>query len=133
MPDRTDLRKIIGERLTLTDTERTVMSNCASVSMYIWAGIYDEDVYCVWGVIPPTFLSNKAYVWLYSDSTKVVEHQFVFIRHSQIAVKKMLEKFDALYGTADRRNVRSMRWLKWLGAEFEQAPCNTLDFVIRRK
>lgn len=133
MPDRVDLRRIIRDRLTLTDSERTMMINCALLSMHIWVGIYNEDIYCMWGVIPPTFLSNRAYVWLYTNDSKVVEHQFVFIRRSQIAVREMLKKFDVLYGTADKRNARTMRWLKWLGAEFEYAPCNMLDFVIRRK
>lgn len=128
-----DMIKAVGVDLHMSEPERTMLVRCLVASLYVWVGMYDEDIYCVWGVIPPTILSNRAYIWLHTEQTRVVGHQFVFIRHSQLAVKNMLEKFDVLYGTADKRNEKTVRWLKWLGAEFEYAPSTMLDFVIRRK
>jgi hypothetical protein len=84
-------------------------------------------------VIPPTILSDRAYLWLYTDEEKVSEHQFVFIRRSQIAVKRLLDEYKVLYGTTDATSKKTIRWLKWLGAEFIPSGDRTLEFVIRRK
>lgn len=132
-PELLEARRIIRERLRLSDADRKVMNNCLTSSFSVWVGLRDEEIYCVWGVIPPTILSNRAYLWLYTDEEKVVERQFTFIRWSQIAVKQLLEEYDVLYGTVGSANEKTLRWLKWLGAEFERGLGGRLEFTIRRK
>lgn len=131
-PSRYRVKEIIREHLPLTDSEERTMEDCVSRSIDVWLGTRDDEVYCVWGVVPPTILSQKAYLWLYTNEEKIAEHQFTFIRWSQIAVKKMLDDFEVLYGVTDLKNEKTIRWLKWLGAEFDQY-AGQLHFEIRRK
>lgn len=124
-------RRLIDEKLELTAEEMSVMTQCLVKSLDVWLGMIDDEIYCVWGVIPPTILSLQAYLWLYVDPEKVIERQFIFIRRSQIAVKEMLEHYDSLYGTTSGEE-KTLRWLKWLGAEIEHSN-NRIEFTIRRK
>lgn len=119
--------------MDLSPHELSVMSDCITKSTDIWLGKYDDEIYCVWGLIPPTILSNRAYLWLYVDQKKVLERQFIFIRKSQIAVKEMLDIYDVLFGVTGASAEKTIRWLKWLGAEFEQGRTGYIEFKIRRR
>ncbi len=48
----------------------------------------EEEFVCCWGLIPPSFVSMQAYLWMWA-SPLLQEHQFVFIRHSQRQVEEM--------------------------------------------
>jgi hypothetical protein len=128
-----NIQRFLREHLTLSPVAQVVMDRCIRSSLNVWVGLYEDEVHCVWGVIPPTILSDRAYLWLYTDEEKVSEHQFVFIRRSQIAVKRLLEEYKVLYGTTDATSKKTIRWLKWLGAEFIPSGDRALEFVIRRK
>jgi hypothetical protein len=105
---------------------------CITTSTVSWAGYVNEELACIWGLIPPTLLSNWAYLWLKTNGL-VEGHQFCFVRHSQIELARMLEKYPTIVGHCDRRNTDSMRWLRWLGAEFDNAPGLYASFTIVRK
>lgn len=101
-------------------------------SVVTWAGWYDGEIACVWGLIPPTILSDRAYLW--SLTTDLIEeHKFIFIRHSQRAIEILLDTYETIVGTTDAKDKRAVRWLKWLGAEFEPGDGGALNFVIRKK
>lgn len=101
-------------------------------SLHVQYGYIDEELACVWGLKPPTLLSDRAYLWLYVTDV-VKEHTFIFIRQSQIAVEKMLEDYTELYGRAEASNSKAFPWLRWLGAKFGEPNGTTIPFVIRRK
>jgi hypothetical protein len=79
--------------------------------------------------VPPTLLSDHAYLWLMVNDL-VKEHQFCFVRHSQMELAKMLEKYPTIVGHCDRRHKDSMRWLRWLGAKFSDEPGPYASFMI---
>jgi hypothetical protein len=99
----------------------------------VYAGYVDDQLVCFWGLMPPSFLSMSAYLWMWCADSKV-PHQLVFIRQSQIQVQRMLEKYSSIHGHTEIGNRKAIRWLKWLGAEFTDYPEDgKLPFVIQRK
>lgn len=98
----------------------------------IWTGYIDDRLVCWWGLIPPSLLSNQAYLWMHATDA-VKEHQFLFVRHSQRVVERMLERYDTILGHCEIGASDSMRWLRWLGAEFHDPERNVIPFVIRSK
>jgi hypothetical protein len=95
-------------------------------------GVVDGEVACVFGLIPPTLLSDRAYIWLLSTDL-VEQHKFLFVRYSQLWMGEMLKTYDAIYGHCMVGNEKAIKWLKWLGADFFGVDGGRLKFVIRRK
>ena len=100
-------------------------------SPHAWAGLVDGNFACMWGLVPPTLLSDNAYLWLIVNEL-VDEHKFLFVRHSQIEMARMLDLYPTITGYCDVRHVRSMQWLRWLGAKFDLAIGPTAPFTITR-
>ena len=98
----------------------------------LWAGFTQDKLVCVWGLIPPTLLSDQAYLWLYTTEA-ISGHEFLFVRHSQLAVAKMLKEHPIIIGHAAVGNTRGIRWLRWLGAKFGEPEGQLIPFVIRGK
>ena len=99
----------------------------------MWVGYIDQDVICVFGVVPPTLLSDRAYLWLWATD-KVVGNEFIFVRKSQMVVKELLKRFHKLYGVCEASAERSQRWVKWLGGEFGKSNLDGyVSFVIGDK
>jgi hypothetical protein len=97
---------------------REVMRRCLGLSYKAWVGKVDDEIACVWGVIPPTILSDRAYLWLLANDL-VEQHKFTFVRHSQIVIEGILNRFETILGHVDERDAKARRWLAWLGAKFE--------------
>jgi hypothetical protein len=100
----------------------------------VYLGMHDDKVACVWGLAPPTAISNRAYLWLLTTDL-VEQHKFTFVRHSQLVVQGALKKYDIIIGNVMANNGPARRWLRWLGADigpinFETGYC---PFTIRRK
>ena len=104
-----------------------------SVSQVIRIGMVDDVISCIWGLIPPSLVSTKAYLWLLTtDQTQ--SHQFHLVRHSQIEVARLLDEYDLIIGHCSPKQPKSVRWLRWLGAEFQDPDeLGRLPFQIRRK
>lgn len=116
---------------TMGTIEQETMQRTLNNSSHIWVGVDDDKVLAIWGVIPPTLLSDRAYLWMF-HTPHLQEHVFVFVRHSQRVVQEALGIYPILVGHAVIGNTRAIRWLKWLGAEFGE-PINgkVLPFEIR--
>jgi hypothetical protein len=84
------------------------------VSIEAWTGLIDGEVVCVWGLISPTVLSNKGYLWLLTTDL-VDKHPFTFVRHSQIIIRDLMKNLEYIEGHVMTNSDRSIRWLKWLG------------------
>lgn len=100
------------------------------VSVLSWTGLLDGRVACVWGLIAPTILSEKAYLWLLTTDL-IDEHPFTFIRHSQIVLREMLKSFKYIEGHVVADSTRSIRWLKWLGFELHRRNGKLIEFHMR--
>ena len=117
--------------VSLSDQDKKTFRQCLIQTTTVWTGLANGKLVCIWGLIPPTLLSDTAYLWLYTTEA-IRGHEFLFVRHSQIAVKGMLELYPIITGITKVGNDQTIRWLRWLGAKF-LAPVNgILPFTIRK-
>lgn len=92
----------------------------------------DGVIAAVWGLVPPTLLSESAYFWLLHTKL-VTEHKFLFVRHSQRIVAEYLERYTVLTGFMALGDPKVRKWLEWLGAEFGDPYKNSMPFWIRKR
>ena len=99
-----------------------------------WVAKLDGQVVVCWGVIPPSILSSMAYVWVVAsnDIGKHPHVKFLFIRYSQRILEIMLQKYESLYGFCFPHESESIKWLRHLGAKFEDPHGGKILFRIRR-
>ena len=112
-------------------TDRTRLSRALRRTDMLMAGYVDDELICIFGVIPPTLLSDEAYLWSYTFPS-VKKFSFMFIRHSQLVIEELSKHYPIIKGETDRYNKNSIRWLKWLGAKFGPPHDGYLPFVIER-
>ena len=118
---------------TLTEEGLEIMYKTLQASATVWLGSADGKVLGFWGLVPPTLISNRAYLWLYTTK-HLEEHVFMFVRHSQKVVEQVLQEYPEVVGHCVIGNDKAMRWLRWLGAEFGEPVDNRLlPFTIRAK
>lgn len=118
--------------LHLSKYDAEIMRTCIALSSDVWTGLVDGEIACIWGVAPPSLLSTRAYLWLYVTEL-VKEHQFTFVRHSQVEIAKLLQIYDVITGHCIIGSTSSIRWLKWLGATFGEPDGKLIPFQIRKK
>lgn len=109
-----------------------IMDECLLRSIEVRCGLIDGVAACVWGLIPPTILSDHAWLWLLTTNI-IAEHKFLFIRHSQRYVEEALDKYPTIVGDVLVDNPQAIRWLKWLGAELYEPIGRRIPFSIRKK
>lgn len=115
----------------LTDAEE-ILRRCLLRSEEVRYGFVDNELACVWGLIPPTCLSDTAYLWLLTTEI-VAEHKFLFIRHSQRYIEEALKTYNCIVGDVAIDNEPAKRWLRWLGARMDNPSGGRMNFTIRRK
>lgn len=101
-------------------------------STTVWAGKVRGEIVCVWGVRAPTLLSDTAYLWLLTTDD-LAEYKFLFIRHSQLAIKVLLEEYRVIKGHYKSGDPRARRWLEWLGARFDEPVNDIYPFTIVKR
>ena len=116
----------------LSQSEVEIFNRFVLVSISLWVGEIDGRLVCLWGLIPPTLLSDRAYLWLHTTEA-VKDHEFILVRRSQIEIAKMLEEYPRIVGQCLVGEARSIRWLRWLGAEFGEPEGHFVPFLIERK
>lgn len=118
--------------IELSEKDRDTFYRCFLTSTELWVGLKDNSLVCIWGLAPPTLLSNEAYLWLYTTSS-LAGNEFLFVRHSQRAIERMLEKYPTIVGHTTGDNRQTMRWLRWLGASFGDNNGKLIPFIIRKR
>lgn len=131
-PSRT--RQLIFEAKggILTDEESEILEQYLTFSAKLYMGSIEGKLCCAWGLIPPSLLSDQAYLWLFTTDA-VEDHKFLFVRNSQRAIEDMLKEWPLITGFCEVGNTRSIRWLRWLGAEFSPAQPTHIPFEIRKR
>src|SRR5262245_24568769 len=124
--------KAVIRRINFGPTEWKTMDFFLSMSTEIWAGYIDDELACIWGVVPPSLMSFQAYLWLYTTDV-IKEHQFVLVRHSQMVIEELLKDYTSIVGHAIVGSDKSIRWLKWLGAKFGEPQGSGIPFRISRR
>lgn len=108
------------------------LAHMLSISTGSWVGKVDGEIICVWGLVPPTVLSDRAWLWLLTTDA-VEDHKFIFTRYSQRVLEVMLRRYPTIIGETEVDNHKAIRWLRWLGASFQEHSGGRLRFIIRKK
>jgi hypothetical protein len=104
------------------------MFEYCAISGEVWAGYVSGELEACWGVIPPSFMSDQAYLWMLNLPVK---HPIILGRYSRKVMDTLLFRWPTILGHC-RLGSSSMRWLLWLGAEFGQPQSGLIPFSIRR-
>jgi len=105
------------------------LSSFMLASSEVWVGYAGDEVACICGLITPTMLSDRAYLWLLTTSL-VDDHPFLFIRHSQVWMEQVKKRYRLIAGDVEIGNDKAKRWLGWLGAEFGYPSDGRIPFTI---
>jgi hypothetical protein len=109
-----------------------VMNEWMYRSNEIYYGLVNGKVACVWGFIQPTILSDTAYLWLLTTDI-VAQHKFLLVRHSQMFIEEALKTWPTIIGNCAIDDTKAIRWIKWLGGEFDRPDGKWLPFSIRKR
>ena len=91
-----------------------------------------NNLYCSFGVAPIEG-TNLGSAWLLGTRRLPTIKKF-FLKHSKERMGGLLDGFDYLTNFVMKSNTLSYRWLKWLGAEFNDCQLHGyLSFILERK
>lgn len=90
---------------------------CIQKSSESWVGYIDGNLACMWGIHGGSILDNSAFIWL-NTTDELHRHPFVFVRHSQIRLAELRQRYNFIYGYVQVDNEPSVKWLRWLGFKF---------------
>ena len=124
-----DMLEILG--LMHHPRDAVYMSYGTSSKCY---SVKDEwnNLYCSFGVTPIKD-TNIGSAWLLGTRRLPSIKKF-FLQNSKERMQELLNGFDYLTNFVMRSNTLSMRWLEWLGAEFNDCQYeNYLSFILERK
>jgi hypothetical protein len=124
-----DMLEILG--LMHHPKDAVMMSYACSTKCY---SVKDEmnNLYCSFGVAPIEG-TNIGSAWLLGTRRLPSIKKF-FLKHSMDRMEELLEGFDYLTNYVMRSNKLSIKWLEWLGAEFNDCQYEGyLSFILERK
>ena len=124
-----DMLEILG--LMHHPRDAVYMSYGTSSKCY---SVKDEwnNLYCSFGVVPING-TNIGSAWLLG-TRKLPQIKKFFLQNSKERMQELLKGFDYLTNFVMRSNTLSIRWLEWLGAEFNDCQYeNYLSFILERK
>lgn len=91
-----------------------------------------NNLYCSFGVAPIEG-TNIGSAWLLG-TRRLPKIKKFFLKHSAEKVEDLLDGFDYLTNFVMRSNKLSIRWLEWLGAEFNDCHLDGyMSFILERK
>lgn len=90
-------------------------------SVVAWTGMVDDRPVCMFGVSPLDYLCGIGSPWLLGTN-EIRKHAKTFMKLNKEYLPRMLELFPHLSNFVDARHVVAIRWLKWLGFQFDLKP-----------
>jgi len=124
-----DMLEILG--LMHHPRDAVYMSYVTSSKCY---SVKDEmnNLYCSFGVAPIEG-TNIGSAWLLG-TRRLPQIKKFFLKNSKEKVEELLNGFDYLTNFVMKSNTLSYRWLKWLGAEFNDCHLDGyMSFILERK
>lgn len=94
---------------------RSVVLSAAKLASELLVVMYEDGPICYLGVVPPTILSDSAYIWMISTAYGDA-HPYIFGRYGSKIMETILCKYRVVFG--DCFSPKSARWLKHIGAVF---------------
>lgn len=89
-------------------------------SSHCWTVMIDGKPAAIWGVADLNVLGGVVAVWLLGTDA-IERHPGAFARRSVAFKDQLFTRYKIMRNVVDARNLVSIRWLKWLGAEFSDA------------
>ncbi len=115
-------REDVEEVLAATGRDPlSALQGSFDASVLCWTGTVDGAPACMFGVAPIDILGGVGAPWLLGTDL-VPANTAPFLRRNKAYVARMLALFPCLFNYVDARNRQSIRWLKWLGFDFDAAP-----------
>jgi nitrogenase molybdenum-iron protein alpha/beta subunit len=97
-----------------------------------FTGLMDGKVVCIFGVSTVTPFSRDGVPWLLA-SDLINETQHTFLRVNRVYVNEIKKRYASLENYVDCRNIKAIKWLKWLGFELDEpAPYGPDNMLFRR-
>lgn len=94
---------------------KPIVLSAAKLANEILVVMYEDGPICYLGIVPPTILSDNAYIWMISTPYGEA-HPYIFGRYGKKIMETILQKYRVIFG--DCFSPKSVRWLKRIGAEF---------------
>jgi|TARA_R110001592_G_C13064183_1_gene741248 hypothetical protein len=91
-----------------------------NLSTYSKTGLVNDELVCMWGVCPISLLSSSGSPWMLGTDL-IKKKQRIFLRRSKPWLDDIRKDYRYLENFVDERNVMSIKWLKWLGFEMDEA------------
>lgn len=113
------LRERDRDRLEQMGNPASIMLVGLDNSLFALTGLIDGQVVAIGGARVLSALDDRAYLWMIG-SKQIDAHPLVFLRHSRMVARTLSMHFRQLYGDIECDYEKSVRWLKWLGAEIRQ-------------
>lgn len=111
---------------------RAALRRGVAASSMTLTGIVDGRPVCVMGVAPASLLSGIGTPWMLS--TAALERAArPMLRLSLPLIDAMNERFPRLVNYVDNRNVKTIRWLDWLGFEIGEPSPHGLEGLLFRR
>lgn len=82
--------------------------------------IKNEKPLSMFGICPENLLGTRAVLWLLATEN-LMDVKLEFIRYSRKFINLMIEQYPLLYNWVDARNVKSVYWLKKIGADLKNS------------
>lgn len=112
--DRVELRR--SSSLPLVEMLRASFA----MSDHTYAGFVDGKLVALFGVTPLSRLTGYGVPWLMSTNHMTTNGIHV-LRHSKRITQIWMQEFSVLRNYVDADNAAAIKWLKWLGFDFQQS------------
>ena len=99
---------------------RNAVQTSVIMSTYSKTGLVNDELVCMWGVCPISLLSGSGSPWMLGTNL-ITEKQRIFLRRSKPWLDDIRKDYRYLENFVDARNTMSIKWLKWLGFEMDEA------------
>ncbi len=99
---------------------RNAVQTSVIMSTYSKTGLVNDELVCMWGVCPISLLSGSGSPWMLGTDL-IKKKQRIFLRRSKPWLDDIRKDYRYLENFVDARNTLSIKWLKWLGFEMDEA------------
>lgn len=112
----------------MPDARREISVATARATKHLWAGFWNDQLLCIFGLTPPTMLSTNAHLWLITTN-EAKRHPIIFGRWARRMVNHMLDLYPTITGFCV--NGIGLDWLASLNAELTYISPVLTSFEIK--
>lgn len=110
--------------------DQRLMKHAMDRSPEAWIAFYAEQVLGCWGLVPPSLLSDVAYLWLHATAA-AEDHVFMITRQSRIEIERVRSRYPRIWGHCLVADRKAQRWIRWLGADFGEPIGQLIPFTLK--